>query len=186
MRTIDDLKPNEKISDISEFKYQENLTIELDKLKSDFNQGIINEIVLWKVSRYAKIEKSTLELLNIVQKNDTELNSELTSEILKKLLSTKGIRLAMASTILRFKNPNIYQIIDQRVYRYISKNNEELNEGTNIENQIKLYLDYLIRLKEVCIAHKIDFEKSDRILYLMDKEYNKGNNLKESRKNSNV
>jgi len=29
------------------------LTIKLDKLNSDFNQEIINEIVLWKVDRYS-------------------------------------------------------------------------------------------------------------------------------------
>lgn len=182
MRTIFDLKSNEKIAEIAEFHYQEDLTIELDKLNSDFNQETINEIVLWKVSRYSKIENSTLELLNQIKKSQTELNTELTKEILKALLNTKGIRLAMASTILRFKNPSVYQIIDQRVYRYISENVEELNEGTKIEKQIELYLEYLIKLREVCVKHKIEFEKSDRILYLMDKKYNKGINLKESKK----
>lgn len=41
-------------------------------------------------------------------------------EILRKLLMTPGIRLPMASTILRFKNPNVYQIIDQRAYRFLT------------------------------------------------------------------
>lgn len=37
------------------FDYQAGLTIQLDKLATPFDQNIINEIVLWKVNRYAKI-----------------------------------------------------------------------------------------------------------------------------------
>lgn len=88
----------------------------------------------------------------------------------------------MASTILRFKNSKIYQIIDQRVFRYISENGEELNGTTKIENQIEIYLNYLVRLRKICLEYKIQFEESDRILYLMDKKQNKENKLKESRK----
>lgn len=183
MKTIYNLKSEEQISNILDFKYQKDLTKELDKLNSDFNQEIINEIVLWKINRYAKIENKAFDLLNKINKSDTKIDIELTKDILKELLNTSGIRLAMASTILRFKNPKIYQIIDQRVYRYISMHQEELNEGTVIENKIDLYLIYLSRLREVCTQYKIKFEESDRILYMMDKEHNKGNNLKESSKN---
>ena len=106
------------------YKYQAELTLELDKLETNFNQEIINEIVLWKVNRYVLMQKDTLELLNKIKKTDNILNEELTILILKKLLDKdqKGIQLAMASTILRFKNPSIYQIIDQRVYRFIYNN----------------------------------------------------------------
>jgi len=76
----------------------------------------------------------------------------------------------MASTILRFKNPDIYQIIDQRVYRFIY--GRELKLNSNIDEQIQVYIDYLEKLKEVCEKHKIEFAKADRVLYTMDKEYN--------------
>lgn len=184
MNTIFNSLESEK-NEISEFKYQEKLTNKLDKINNDFNQEILNEIVLWKVNRYAEFENSTLLILNEINKSQTEINTELTKEILRELLKTKGVRIAMASTILRFKNPKIYQIIDQRVFRYISENGEELNEGTNIENQIEIYLDYLKRLRKVCSEYKILFEESDRILYLMDKKQNKENKLKESRKKPN-
>lgn len=170
---------------ISEFKYQEKLTTKLDKINIDFNQDILNEIVLWKVNRYAEFKSSTFALLNQIQKSDTEIKLELTKKILEELLNTKGVKIAMASTILRFKNPKIYQIIDQRVYRYISENGEEIKEGTIIENQIELYLNYLVRLRKICSEYKIEFEESDRILYLMDKKLNKKNNLKESKKKPN-
>ena len=83
----------------------------------------INEIILWKVNRYAAIDTETLKLINQIKKEDTQLNTELTCAILLRLLGKyqKGVRLAMASTILRFKNPKVYQIIDQRVYRFIYK-----------------------------------------------------------------
>jgi len=38
-----------------EFKYQEELTSKLDSYSNDFNQEIINEIVVWKVNRYSKL-----------------------------------------------------------------------------------------------------------------------------------
>ena len=47
----DNLKIDTKLD--YEFDYQKSLTTKLDKLNSDFNQEIINEIVLWKVDRYS-------------------------------------------------------------------------------------------------------------------------------------
>jgi hypothetical protein len=163
---------------IEDYSYQDLLTPELDNLADDFNQDIINEIVLWKVNRYALIEPETLALLNKIKKEDHGLDKELTREILFNLLSKghKGIRLAMASTILRFKNPNIYQILDQRVYRFIF--GKELKYSlTNIEEQIGTYFEYLDKLNKVCKQKKIDFREADRILYMMDKKHNSGKKI---------
>jgi hypothetical protein len=77
----------------------------------------------------------------------------------------------MASTILRFKNPNVYQIIDQRAYRIINK--QPLKIPFSVDAQIELYLDYLSHLKEVCKAKGIRFCMADRILYLADKDINR-------------
>ena len=49
---------------IEDYSYQDLLTPKLDSLKSDFDQEIINEIVLWKVNRYAQIKPEALDLLN--------------------------------------------------------------------------------------------------------------------------
>ena len=88
----------------------------------------------------------------------------------------KGVRLAMASTILRFRNHTIYQIIDQRVYRFIYGLELKYSE-TDLNQQITIYFDYLKKLRTVCDEHKVDFEFADRIFYSMDKNYNVGENL---------
>jgi thermostable 8-oxoguanine DNA glycosylase len=112
-------------------------------------------------------------LINQIKKTDTQINYELTGEILLKLLSKeqKGIRLPIASTILRFKNPNIYPILDQRVYRFIY--GKELKYSlSNINQQIEIYLSYIDKLESVCNEFNIEFSMADRILYSMDKTYN--------------
>jgi len=87
----------------------------------------------------------------------------------------------MASTILRYRNPNIYQIIDQRVYRVIYENQIlELNtypSEKNLNFQIELYIKYLYDLSAICTDLKILFDKSDRILFMADKRINKKENL---------
>ena len=82
----------------------------------------------------------------------------------------------MISTILRFRNPNIYQIIDQRVYRFIYGDNLDLKNASTkngIDSQIDLYIKYLKDLRQKCNKYKISFKESDRILYMADKKINK-------------
>ncbi len=159
-----------------EFSYQSNLTSKLDRATIPFNQDIINEIVLWKVNRYVEIDAHTLNLINNIDINSSEVDFQATRIILKALLQIKGIQLPMASTILRFKNKNIYQIIDQRVYRIIYKNKLKLktySTDKNLNQQIDLYFQYLNDLKIVCKKLNISFDKADRILYEADKRINK-------------
>ncbi len=157
----------------SKYVYQPELTDKLDHLDTDFNQDIINQIVLWKINRYSEIPEDTLKLLNQIQKTDTQLNYELTGAILLRLLGKdqRGIRLPLASTILRFRNPSIYPILDQRVYRFIY--GKELKYSlSNINQQIDIYLSYIDKLKAICVEFNIEFSQADRILYSMDKTYN--------------
>lgn len=171
MKTINNIEITEKHLKNEKYNFQPELTEMLDLISSDFDQEIVNQIVLWKVNRYAEIDKKTLSLINEINKTDNSINENLTINILENLLTTKGIQLAMASTILRFKNPNIYQIIDQRVYRFIYGENIP-TYFSSTEKQIQLYLNYLQKLKNVCKETKINFEQSDRILYQLDKEFN--------------
>lgn len=164
-----------------EFKYQEELTNKLDDCSDDFNQEIINEIVLWKVNRYAKLPDEAFKLLNKISTNETVLTTE-QKDIARKLLfilletKTKGIQLPMASTILRFRNKNLFQIIDQRVYRILYGKTLNLKSNKTEEvimNEIDMYFKYLDKLKRECEKREIPFPESDRILYMADKYYNK-------------
>ena len=171
----EDYKSEDFLGILDLYKFQPELTSILDEHnKTDFDQQIINEIVLWKVNRYVatKSENNWLSLLNTF-KDDKELDFDKLRHFLEMVLPDKirGIRLAMASTFLRFRNPKIFQIIDERTFRIIMKGKNEqtkLISYTKTEDQIDLYIRYLKKLKKFCDDKNISFEDSDRILYQFD------------------
>ena len=181
IKTINDDDFEIKSEDLI-FNYQEKLTKKLDAISSDFDQSIINEIVLWKGNRYAELSEKSMSLINSISTTSDKINVELTRQVLRKLINESGIQLPMASTILRFKNPKIYQIIDQRAYRFLYPDKTlELStykSKDNIEKQIKLYLEYLTDLKKAVELKNIPFEVADRRLYKLDKRINKQEKLK--------
>lgn len=155
---------------LKEYNYQEALTPKLDELNTDFNQGIINEIVLWKVNRYALLSEKTLAQLNRIP-SQAIVDKALAKKVLELLLQTKGIRLAMASTILRFKNPDYFQIIDERAYRVL--HGKPLPSSTVVKKQVQLYFDYLHKLRTLSQEQNLSFSTLDRVLYGLDKVLNK-------------
>ena len=53
---------------LSRFNFQPELTRKLDNMgDSDFNQHLINEIVLWKVNRYALLDPELLAELDLLR-----------------------------------------------------------------------------------------------------------------------
>lgn len=78
----------------------------------------------------------------------------------------------MASTVLRFACPNELQIIDQRVYRFITKDADVFKKPYSDEKKVEMYFDYIEQLGKVCKSYGIPFSQSDRILYQLDKKYN--------------
>ena len=191
IKTIDDLSESDKSDYKKEvlkykkegFDYQKELTVKLDKTKSQFNQELINEIVLWKVNRYSLFNSILINEINTISSWKV-LNKEKTREILTSLLKTKGVQLAMASTILRFRNPNVFQIIDQRAYRVIKGDPLKLSQikdtsrETTINKQIDIYLEYLEAIREKCKKLDVDFYDADRVLYILDKNINKSVKIK--------
>jgi thermostable 8-oxoguanine DNA glycosylase len=168
------------LSSDREFKYQPELTDKLDILSEDFTPEIINQIILWKLNRYAHITNECIRKINSIDASSIEIDTDLTKEVLRALLCIKGVRLPMASTILRFRNPNLYQIIDQRVYRIINGKNFPLSSAKSakqVDEQIELYLKYLQDLKSVCAKYDIEFSNADRILYMADKRVNKSHKI---------
>lgn len=167
----DDLDPNDW-----NYDYLPQVTPILDSYDGEFDQEIVNKIVLWKVNRYPIIDEAILHELNDIQKTDESISPVSVKPLLLKLLSCHGIQLPMASTLLRFKNPKLFQIIDQRVYRLIYGKKMKLPGSYNINNRDKLadlYFKYLKDLRAKCDELHIPFEKADRILWMADKRINK-------------
>jgi hypothetical protein len=171
------------------YKYQPQLTARLDGLVAEeFTNQTIYEVVLWKLGRFPEFTEDLLRQVNDL-KGISVLNGKYRQQVsstLRSLLSTKGIQLPMASTILRFRNPGVFQIIDERAYRivcdgepdYPSKPAYKVSNGY-LQTCIDIYFSYLAKLKKLADKLQLDFSKLDRILYQLDIEL--GNRLSGSR-----
>jgi hypothetical protein len=159
-----------------DYHYQKALTTRLDKQDWTFTEQRVLEIALWKLNRYLNVSEQLIQLLNGVKAKPTQANGE---EALKFMLSDEcfGIDLPMASTMLRFASPLHFQIIDQRVYRFITPGAAELNLRISQQAKIDLYFNYLQRLRDLRDRHGIPFENGDRIFYILDKRENKDHPL---------
>lgn len=80
------------------------------------------------------------------------------------------MRLAVASTLLRFRNPIVFQIIDRHAYRAVY--GENFPNVNQIDQQVRLYFNYLDELIQFCNQHNLNFQTIDRLLYVFDKEEN--------------
>jgi hypothetical protein len=173
IQTKADLRPED-----FEYHYNTQLTDHLDGIANDFDQNIVNMIALWKVNRYPYLDEAILRRLNRIA-SDREYKEE-HREILRMLLGYRGVQLPMASTFMRFRNPKLFQIIDQRVFRLLTGHELKLHatKARAIEKTCALYFDYLQQLRQKSTELGIPFEKADRILYNADKRINKKKKLK--------
>lgn len=157
------------------YSYNMPVTQEYDAIdERDFTLDDIYRLTLWKVDRYPYLQNSDINILQMLNavKGDQVLDKIKTQELLQALLHIRGIRLPMASTYLRFRNPHIYQIIDKRVCRYLYNDINLLNKiaTKSIDEQIELYLTYLTDIREKARELQIAFEEADRVLYQLDKD----------------
>jgi hypothetical protein len=161
------------LSDLmSEYSYQPELTRKLDGVATqNFDQSLINEIVLWKVNRYAPLSPETLESLNGLSSIEAGKHKESESTI-KSLLREPGVDLPMASTLLRFKNPQVFQIIDRHAYRALYGEDYPLYSASGLDRKVKVYFSYLDELVALSISKNVDFKILDRVLYVFDKQHN--------------
>lgn len=160
---------------LDSYKYQIDLTKKLDDLNSNnLSRETLYEIVLWKLNRFPQIEDSLLEELKEI-KSIKPKEHRVAKPLLRRLLQCPGIALPMASTILRFINPETFQIIDDRVFRVVYKETKTwdpkkpatVNEKF-LEKSADIYFYYLDALQELS-CDELPFRNSDRILYVLDK-----------------
>lgn len=155
-----------------EYNYQSDLTSKLDDLSTEFfDREILYEIVLWKLNRFPQIDDNLLEDLKILASLQPKQHRESLS-LLKRLLSCHGVRIAMASTIFRFLNPDVFQIIDDRAFRVVCSNKKIPTKPLQVtekylEKSCEVYFDYIDQLHEIC-NDTLPFKEADRILYLLD------------------
>ena len=157
---------------LEDYTYQPDLTARLDKLQgTEFTQNLINEIVLWKVNRYVSLSPALLQQIGHLRllKPDEHRKGE---SVLSALLECHGVDLAMASTILRFRNPPVFQIIDRHAYRAVYGSNYPLSTKCAASQKVSLYFDYLDALVDLCAAKGLAFETVDRVLYKFDQDQN--------------
>lgn len=155
------------------------LTAELDKYQGkELKLEDINKITLWKIGRFPFITPGTLANLNSL-KDEKTLDVEKTTAVLTELLNTTGVGLPMASTYLRFINPDVYQIIDVRAFRAAFDYTKYSNAYTNntISRVINVYVEYLQKLREIAESgyhgFTTEFRNLDRFLYNFDKQATK-------------
>jgi len=155
------------------YVYQPELTRKLDALvPGALNRESFYEIILWKLNRFPQINDELLNNLKGVSSIEPKAHRRAKS-ILREMLQCQGIALPMASTILRFLNPNAFQIIDDRVYRIVHPGMpkypakpEKINEHY-LDNSESIYFDYLDELHNLA-CEKLPFSSADRILYELD------------------
>jgi hypothetical protein len=131
----------------------------------------VNEIVLWKVNRYVSVTPALLRELDHIRGLKPNQHRQGRS-VLTALLGCRGVDLAMASTLLRFRNPAVFQIIDRHAYRAVYGEDYPLSTKCGTDRKVALYFDYLDALVALCAAKGLEYETVDRVLYIFDRQKN--------------
>jgi thermostable 8-oxoguanine DNA glycosylase len=154
------------------YQYQQALTARLDALpNAPFSQETVNEIVLWKVSRYVELPKKLRHSLHALRALSPRDHRQ-AEPVLLNLLECHGVDLAMASTFLRFQNADVFQILDRHAYRALFGERYPVNSKAQPHAKVPVYFKYLDSLHSLAAARNVAFRELDRILYMFDKEHN--------------
>lgn len=166
-----------------DYDYNEQETAALDNLSRfdiRITPDLLRRITLWKLDRVLEIdEKSCLVLESMRKYKQFDDNcKEATRNVLSVLFEQKGVGLPMASTYLRFINPEVFPIIDVRALRAaFDYNPAELGETkfpnlATAKNKIDIYIKYVERLNKISKdgfhGLQIAFSDLDRVLYVID------------------
>jgi hypothetical protein len=135
---------------LSQYSYQNDLTPKLDAIAEvAFTQELVNEIVLWKVNRFVRLSEDLLRKIDAVKglAPGEHRNAE---ALIDSLLRVRGVDLPMATTLLRFRNPSVFQIIDGHAYRAVYRKKFPLHTPSPPQRKIRVYFDYVDELIELC------------------------------------
>jgi hypothetical protein len=140
-----------------------------------FTQQRINEIVLWKHNRYVAASGEVLKGLNAARTLQPGKHRD-ARDLLRLLLKLRSCDLAVASTLLRFANPAVFQIMDRHAYRAVYGTDypfiPSAHSKKKTEEKIETYFRYLDDVRELCETKKLQFHNADRVLYVFDRHFN--------------
>jgi hypothetical protein len=157
---------------LNRYRYQPDLTAHLDALPDEpLSQETVNEIVLWKTNRYVRLPQDILDSLHALRTLSPNQHRA-AGPVLLSLLDCDGVDLPMASTLLRFQNAEVFQIIDRHAYRAVFGEPYRLYSATPPQTKVSVYFGYLDALRSLAASSAAAFRDLDRILYVFDKERN--------------
>lgn len=169
---------------LKRYSYQPELTAKiearLEALTEDEapNRSMLYEMILWKLSRFVWFDDAVLPQLRDARSIPSGQHRQ-AEPLLRALLDAKGARLPMASTFLRFSNPDTFQIIDERAIRMVLPDEEipepysEARTKSYLDRCCDLYFRYLDALHAIS-SDALPFSRTDRVLYQLDKELGNG------------
>jgi len=153
------------------FKYDHKETKALRKLFEggrNISEDNLRRVVLWKLNRSIHIPNDLLQkLVNLAKKDKVDPHGREVNQLIRALISCKGIGLPMASTILKFLRPDIFPIIDVRAYRAIFGKKPYFSQYS-----VELYLKYLTEIYKIRDELDLPLHAVDEQLYEFDKEHN--------------
>ncbi|VVD29246.1 conserved protein of unknown function [Paraburkholderia dioscoreae] len=161
---------------LNRYSYLPELTAKLDNRAKGTGVGRLElyEMVLWKLSRFPHIDDELLARIGEVDSIEPGKHRDAKC-LLAELLRCKGVRLPVASTLLRFANPETFQVIDERALRVLLPNDRVpapvpgSRSKAYLVRCCELYFRYLDELRTIC-SEALPFRLADRALYQLDKE----------------
>src|SRR5687767_9477250 len=121
-----------------------------------------------ELNRYVPLDSNALQALETVRGLKTGEHRQ-GEPVLRSLLGSHGVDLPMASTIMRFRNAETFQIIDRHAFRAIYGRDYPLYQASSHERKVGVYFQYLDQLVDLCRKRDLAFAAVDRLLYIFDK-----------------
>ncbi len=139
-------------------------SLEIGKNPGRWNRAALYEIVLWELNRFPEIDDSLLrDLEKAVEIPPGEHRQG--KDLLLRLLGCRCVGLTMATAILRFLNPETFQVLNARNGFLVLGTADLPSEP---EELAELYFRYLDELRKLT-GKGFDFRIADRMLYQIDK-----------------
>jgi thermostable 8-oxoguanine DNA glycosylase len=158
-------------SDLLQYNFDYN-AVETTALRNRTYENVsiddLRRIALWKLDRVVDVPDSLLAALrDLAAKQELTVASKESREALEALVQCDGIGYPMASAFLKFIRPDVFPIIDVRAYRALTGKRLRYNDYST-----ELYLEYVVKLREIADCLDMPLATIDEQLYCYDKHLN--------------